>query len=92
MPLREPDDELLQTAQRLNRIFVTLDRDFGALVFVRRISSTGVLYLRILPSTQNSVHQELARVLATYSEMQIAGTYIVIEADGHRVRKLPSQQ
>jgi predicted nuclease of predicted toxin-antitoxin system len=58
------DEILLRTAQEQNRIFVTRDRDFGALVFVN-VLGAGVLYLRMLPSTQNAVHKELERVLAT---------------------------
>ena len=46
------DEEILQAAQDRERILVTRDRDFGNLVFVRALGS-GVLYLRILPSSLN---------------------------------------
>lgn len=46
------DEELLKTAQALGRIFVTRDRDFGNLVFVKALGA-GVIYLRIAPSTQH---------------------------------------
>jgi predicted nuclease of predicted toxin-antitoxin system len=49
------DTELLRVAHDQGRIFVTRDRDFGALVFVRG-SGPGIIYLRILPSTQASDH------------------------------------
>ncbi len=49
------DSTLLKLAQEQNRIFVTRDRDFGHLVFVRELG-TGVIYLRVLPSTQKAVH------------------------------------
>lgn len=49
------DEENLQKALELNRIFLTRDRDYGNLVFVKGIRS-GVLYLRILPSKINFVH------------------------------------
>ncbi|MCO6459506.1 MAG: DUF5615 family PIN-like protein [Pirellulaceae bacterium] len=52
---------MLRVAHEQGRIFVTRDRDFGALVFVRG-SGSGVVYLRMLPSTQNAVHAELERV------------------------------
>ncbi len=80
------DEELLKTAQDQNRIFVTRDRDFGNLVFVKGLGA-GVLYLRILPSTQNSVHGELERVLKTYSEDKLKNAFVVIEAGGQRFRK-----
>jgi predicted nuclease of predicted toxin-antitoxin system len=85
---RAADEELLKVAQDQGRIFVTRDRDFGHLVFVRRLGA-GVLYLRVLPSTQKVVHSELENVLKRYSEEELAQAFIVIEADGHRIRRLP---
>ena len=82
------DEELLAVAQQQNRIFLTRDRDFGALVFVRVLGS-GVLYLRMLPSTQDSVHAELARVLGSYSEEELRRAFVVVEAGAHRFRRLP---
>ena len=82
------DEELLQVAQKQSRLFVTRDRDFGNLVFVRRLGA-GVLYLRMLPSTQNAVHNELERILNTYGEEELARAFVVIKPDGHRIRWLP---
>jgi len=84
------DEELLEVAQEQERIFVTRDRDFGNLVFVKAIG-TSVLYLRMLPSVVNSVHSELERVLKTYSEEELAEVFVVVEPDRHRVRKLPQE-
>src|ERR1700680_3399331 len=66
--LAQADDaELLRIAQEQGRIFVPRDRDFGGLVFVHG-AGTGVIYLRISPSTQNALHAELERVLTLYTE------------------------
>jgi predicted nuclease of predicted toxin-antitoxin system len=81
------DTELLRVARQLGRIFVTRDRDFGALVFVQG-SGPGVIYLRILPSTQTSVHVELERVLTLYSEAELQTSFVVVEPGRHRIRKL----
>ena len=82
------DERLLAEARSQARILVTRDRDFGSLVFVRLLGS-GVLYLRILPSTQNAVHAELEAVLKTYSENELQRAFVVVEPDGHRIRRLP---
>ncbi len=82
------DEDLLATAQEQARIFVTRDRDFGSLVFVKALGA-GVLYLRILPSTQSSVHNELERVLKTYPEDELMKAFVVIEPGGYRFRRLP---
>jgi predicted nuclease of predicted toxin-antitoxin system len=84
------DEDLLAVAQEQGRIFITRDRDFGALVFVKVLGS-GVLYLRMLPSTRDSVHAELVRVLRSYSEKELRNAFVVIEAAGHRFRRLPAK-
>ena len=53
------DEDLLTAAHDQNRIMLTCDRDYGSLVFVRDYGA-GVIYLRIRPTTQNSVHAELS--------------------------------
>jgi predicted nuclease of predicted toxin-antitoxin system len=81
------DAELLRVAHEQGRIFVTRDRDFGALVFVHG-SGPGVIYLRLLPSTLNAVHAEIERVLTLYSESELQISFLVIEPGRHRIRKL----
>jgi predicted nuclease of predicted toxin-antitoxin system len=81
------DTDLLEEARQQQRIFVTRDRDFGALVFVHGMGP-GVLYLRMLPSTQGAVHRELERVLQRYTEDELAKAFVVIEPGSHRYRQI----
>ena len=81
------DVELLRVAREQRRILVTRDRDFGALVFVHS-NGPGVIYLRILPSTQDSVHAELERVLTLYNEQELQASFLVVEPGRHRRRNL----
>lgn len=81
------DTSLLRIAQEQGRIFVTRDRDFGALIFVQGLGA-GVIYLRILPSTQKVVHQELERVLRSHPESELMRAFVVVEPGRHRFRKL----
>ena len=82
------DSDLLKKAQELDRIFVTRDRDFGGLVFVEGLDAS-VIYLRMLPSTQNAVHDELERVLNSYTEDELKSAFVVVEPGRHRFRTLP---
>lgn len=84
---RSSDDDILREAQSRQRLLVTRDRDFGNLVFVRGLGA-GVLYLRILPSTTNSVHHELERVLSNYSHEELSKAFVVVEPGRHRFRRL----
>lgn len=79
------DSELLRVAKEQGRVFITRARDFGGLVFVRG-EGPGVVYLRVLPSTLNAVHTELARVLTDYTQEQLFGSFVVIEPGRHRIR------
>ena len=81
------DADLLRAAQSQGRIFVTRDRDFGSLVFVAEMGS-GVVYLRMLPSTLAAVHLELERVLNKYTESELLNAFVVIEPARHRYRML----
>ena len=83
---RSEDSDLLRIAQAEGRAFVTRDRDYGNLVFVQS-SGTGVLYLRVLPSTLVAVHAELERVLSLYDDAELLGSFVVVEPGRHRMRK-----
>ncbi len=81
------DEDLLKTAHGQDRIFVTRDRDYVNLVFVKEMQG-GILYLRMLPGTIVSVHSELKNVLQNYSESELKSAFVVVEANGHRFRRL----
>lgn len=84
---RAADEELLETAQEEGRVFVTRDRDFGRIVFLRQ-KRHAVLYLRMQPSTQDAAHEELTEVLKTLSASELARAFVVVEPGGHRIRRL----
>lgn len=81
------DEELLNIAQEQNRIFITRDRDFGNLAFVKNLGA-GILYLRISPSTQNVVHREIERVLNKHTEELLSRSFVVVEPSRYRIRRL----
>lgn len=87
---RAEDAALLRMGHEQGRIFVTRDRDFGGLVFVQG-AGPGVIYLRMLPSTQSAVHAELERVLTLYGEQELQRSFVVVEPGRHRIRKLTSR-
>jgi hypothetical protein len=38
-------------------------------------------------SNLNKVHRELIRVLETYSKQELSKAFVVVECNGHRLRK-----
>jgi len=84
---RADDEVLLSTAHAEGRILVTRDRDYGGLVFVRRLVG-GVLYLRMTPATAGAVHRELQEVLLVHPEATLRRAFVVVEPGQHRLRRL----
>ena len=84
---RTADEALLAIAQEQERIFMTRDRDFGGLVFVRKLS-VGVIYLRLTPSTVNAVHAELEQILQSYAEGKLHKAFVAVEPGRHRLRSI----
>jgi predicted nuclease of predicted toxin-antitoxin system len=83
---RAKDVELLLKAKELNRIFITRDKDFGALVFLREINN-GVILLRMTPSTIEETHKELEYLLNEHTEEELNQYFSVVEPNRHRIRK-----
>jgi predicted nuclease of predicted toxin-antitoxin system len=81
------DSELLRVAHQQDRILMTRDRDFGGLVFVQG-RGPGVIYLRVLPSTQLAVHAELERVLTMNTAQALRDSFTVVEPGRHRIRRV----
>jgi len=80
------DEVILRSAMEQQGALITRDRDFGHLVFVKGLGS-GVIYLRMLPSTLDAVHRELKRVLDRYKQEELEGSFVVVEPGGHRFRR-----
>jgi len=78
------DDEVLDVAQREQRILITDDRDFGELVFRQRQAHAGVIYLRLETTLLSDRLARLDHVLTHYSDS--LDQFIVVSADTVRVR------
>ena len=85
---RAADEELLREAKRLDRRLLTRNKGFGALVFLRRELSAGVILLRITPTTVEEVHRELRRLLREHTEEHC----VIFSAwsNRYRIRRLQS--
>lgn len=76
-----------ERAHERDRTLVMRDRDFGRLVFAGG-QAAGILFLRVTPSTQDAVHEELARVLEAYSQSELERAFVVVEPGQYRIRRL----
>lgn len=86
---RAEDEALLRKALELDRLFLTRDKDFGALVFLKAASSRGVIFLRMTPIDFEDVNQQLQRLLREHTEEHLKQCYCVVEPHRYRLRSLP---
>jgi predicted nuclease of predicted toxin-antitoxin system len=84
---RSPDSEFIAAARETDRVLVTRDRHFGALVFVGQVKC-GVIYLRFPFSARSAGHAELQRVMSTYPAEQLRSAFVTVEPGRHRFRRL----
>ena len=87
-----PDEEVLLRAHREERVLLTFDRDYGMLVYRRRLPvPPAILYLRFQPQTPIEAAARLQPLLAS-GEKFMRGFFVVLERDACRRRPLPSAQ
>lgn len=85
------DEDLLRKAKDLGRLFLTRDKGFGALVFLRSEAASGVILLRVTPLTVEEVHHELLRLFKEHEEEDLRRLFCVVEPHRHRIRRLPGK-
>lgn len=89
---RALDEELLRYAYENQRILITRDKGYGALVFLSSQEHCGVILLRVQPQTVDVVHREFARFLEENAEVVLRDCFVVIEPGRHRIRKSQKAQ
>ncbi|WP_089726355.1 DUF5615 family PIN-like protein [Candidatus Thiosymbion oneisti] len=85
------DEAVMQIAHVERRIIVTFDRDYGELVFRRRLPvPAGVLYLRFLPASPLEIAEYVARLIA--SGIKLEGKFTTGDREQVRQRPLPEEK
>jgi predicted nuclease of predicted toxin-antitoxin system len=81
------DSEVLDRAQKDDRILLTFDKDFGELAFRSQLSATsGIILFRIKVPSGAVVAQKVGVAIASRDDW--AGHFSVIEDDRIRMRSL----
>ncbi len=82
------DRAVLRRAVAENRILITKDKDFGALVFKEQQPHSGVILLRLGDDKLPTTIEAMRRLLAGYAP-RLTGNFVVI--NNRRVRVLNPQ-
>ena len=83
-PFALKDDEVLAIATAEQRILITNDKDFGELIFRRRLSHAGVILFRLVNEDLDIKRYWLQYVLNHYPDQ--LHRFIVIADRGIRIR------
>ncbi len=81
------DKEVLNFAEKENRILITNDKDFGELVFRLNRPSSGVILLRLKKDSIENKSRCLSQVLKKFSD-KISKSFVVVTERNIRIRKL----
>ena len=80
------DDFLASLANREKRVILTLDKDFGELIFKKLRPAAGVVLLRLLNERQQSIIEVLEKLLK--SKTSFRGNFVVVSEDTVRIRPI----
>ncbi len=81
----DPGDEaILSFAHREHRILITLDKDFGELIFLRGMKHSGVV--RLVGFRAQLQGPACAKILDLYSKELLAGAIVTTEPGKIRIR------
>jgi len=78
------DEEVLDLANRNERIVITFDRDFGQLIFKKKRKSKGLILLRFVPKSPQQTVTIIRQVLAT--KIKIENSVVTVKKDSIRIR------
>jgi predicted nuclease of predicted toxin-antitoxin system len=79
------DEIILSQANRSNSLLITADKDFGELVFRRRLINSGVMLLRLAGLSEQSKANIVAAVFSEYPT-EIPEAFTVVSPGMVRIR------
>lgn len=83
---RLPDEEILKTATREHRMVITMDKDFGELVYNSGLAHAGVLLLRLDEARSDEKINVVKWILSEYSDL-IENKFCVFKDGKLRIKK-----
>lgn len=86
-----PDELVLQKAKNENRIILTFDLDFAALIAVSNASAPSVIILRLKNQTPDNQINKINHVLAKAPASLLKGAIVSVDETSFRIKHLPVQ-
>lgn len=86
--IRSVDRDLIEQANREQRILLTEDKDFGWLVFASHIDSPGVILIRFPGNLRQTLAQTILQLAQDQSD-KLHGGFIVVQPGRVRISHKP---
>jgi predicted nuclease of predicted toxin-antitoxin system len=80
------DEEVLSIARKQNAVLLTADKDFGELVFRRKLSTKGVVLLR-LAGLSPDVKARIVNAAWSQHGTEFVDAFTVVSRDSIRIRR-----
>ncbi len=80
------DEKVLDLANSRKALLITADKDFGELIFRKRLISKGIVLVR-LPGIKPKIKAEIVSKILKEHIQEIPGAFSVISESGLRIRK-----
>ena len=84
---RMPDQEIIRLAISERRIVITMDKDFGELVYHSGLNHSGILLLRLEDASGVEKQRVISEILAKYSN-KMKNHFCVYQNKKFRIRKI----
>jgi predicted nuclease of predicted toxin-antitoxin system len=84
---RMPDQEIIRLATSERRMIITMDKDFGELVYHSELNHCGILLLRLEEASGVDKQRIISEILAKYSD-RMKNHFCVYQNKKFRIRKL----
>lgn len=81
------DEEVIKIAAKEHRILITLDKDFGELVFRKAKKCKGIILLRIPPKSAEYLKEAVFKLLKR--DIEFENSFVVVSLDKVRIVPLP---
>ena len=88
---RMEDEDIIRIAVSKDRMVVTMDKDFGELVYHCSMRHSGVLLLRLEDETGSEKLRVVKHIMENYSS-KIKNCFCVFQNDRLRIRKIKQQK
>lgn len=92
LPKDASDQEILEFARREDRVVVTQDLDFSALLALGGYDRPSLITLRLSTSDPETVTRRLLEILPRIEQMLQEGCAVIVDDVAVRIRKLPIER